>query len=160
MRQSREVLWVVFSSLFFKEISKNGRRGHGSMFASAKGKQQKWVRQLQCLEQVYWSYPILPFRIVACTVFATTFLETAVYSCMKWVHCTFENFMVTMGKKEPPHGYPEQPLSRTLIFLTHHQFFNKSPPCIFGDCFTWQCQKKLEQPRQWWRKQQNEKQWV
>ena len=28
---------------------------------------------------VYWSYPILPFGIVACTVFTTTFLEIAVY---------------------------------------------------------------------------------
>ena len=27
---------------------------------------------------VYWSYLILPFRIVACTFFPTTFLETAV----------------------------------------------------------------------------------
>ena len=40
-RQSQKVLWVVFSTLFFKEISKNGTRGHGRMFASAKGKQQK-----------------------------------------------------------------------------------------------------------------------
>ena len=39
--QSRKVLWVVLSSLFFKEIWKNGTRGHGRMFASAKGKQQK-----------------------------------------------------------------------------------------------------------------------
>ena len=36
-RQSRKVLWVVFSSLFFKEISNNGKRGHGRMFARAKG---------------------------------------------------------------------------------------------------------------------------
>ena len=50
-RQSRKVLWVILSSLFFKEISKNGRRGHGRMFASAKGKKQKQVRQLQCQEQ-------------------------------------------------------------------------------------------------------------
>ena len=35
--QSRKVLWVVFSSLFFKEISKNGTRGQGRMFARAKG---------------------------------------------------------------------------------------------------------------------------
>ena len=34
-RQSRKVLWVVFSSLFFKEISNNGKRGHGRMFPSA-----------------------------------------------------------------------------------------------------------------------------
>ena len=128
MRQSREVLWVVFSSLFFIEISKNGRRGHGSMFASAKGKQQKWVRQLQCLEQVYWSYPILPFRIVACTVFATTFLETAVYSCMKWVHCTFENFIITTGKKEPPHGYPRTTLKSHINFSYTSSVFQQKAP--------------------------------
>ena len=28
---------------------------------------------------VYWSYPILPFGIVACTYFPTTFLKIAVY---------------------------------------------------------------------------------
>ena len=64
-RQSRKVLWVVLSSLFFTEIWKNGTRGHGLTFASAKEK--------------YWSYPILPFEIVACTVFLTAFLEIAVY---------------------------------------------------------------------------------
>ena len=36
-RQPRKALWVVFSSLFFKEISKNGTRGHGRMSARAKG---------------------------------------------------------------------------------------------------------------------------
>ena len=40
-RQSRKVLWVVLSLLFFKEIWKNGTRGHGHMFASASGNQQK-----------------------------------------------------------------------------------------------------------------------
>ena len=33
----------------------------------------------------YWSYPILPFGIVACTIFPTTFLEIAVY---KWCSLT------------------------------------------------------------------------
>ena len=33
-------------------FSKNGKKFHGRMFASAKGKQQKQVRQLQCQEQV------------------------------------------------------------------------------------------------------------
>ena len=50
-RQSRKVLWVVLSSLSFKEIWKNVTRGHGRMFASARGKQQKRVRHLQCQEQ-------------------------------------------------------------------------------------------------------------
>ena len=40
-RQAWKVLWVALSSLFFKEIYKNGTRGDGLMFASAKGKQQK-----------------------------------------------------------------------------------------------------------------------
>ena len=40
-RQSRKVLWVILSSLFFKEISKNGTRSRGRMFASGKEKQQK-----------------------------------------------------------------------------------------------------------------------
>ena len=50
-RQSRKVLWVDLSLLFFKGIWKNDTIGHGHMFASAKGKQQKEVRQLQCQEQ-------------------------------------------------------------------------------------------------------------
>ena len=40
-QQSVKVLWVVLSSLFFKYIYKNGMRGHGIVFAIAKGKQQK-----------------------------------------------------------------------------------------------------------------------
>ena len=46
-RQPRKVLWVVLSSLFFKEIWK---RIHRHMSASAKGKQQKQVRELRCQE--------------------------------------------------------------------------------------------------------------
>ena len=78
-RQSRKVLWVVLSSLFFKEIWKNGTRGCGRMFARAKEKQRKKFLQLQCQKQCSWSYPILPFGIVACTFLPTTFLEIAVY---------------------------------------------------------------------------------
>ena len=40
-RQSQKVLWVILSSLFFKEILKNGTWGHGHVFASAKGKHHK-----------------------------------------------------------------------------------------------------------------------
>ena len=39
-RQSRKVLWVILSSLFFKEIWKKGTRGQRIMFANAKRKQQ------------------------------------------------------------------------------------------------------------------------
>ena len=85
-RQSRKVLWEVLGALFFKEIWKTGTRGHGHMFASAKGKQQKYVRQLQSSGTVYWSYPILSLGIVACTFFPTTVLEIAVYvACFKRV---------------------------------------------------------------------------
>ena len=41
-QQSRKVLWVVLSSLFFNDIWKNDERGHGRVFASAKGKQQNY----------------------------------------------------------------------------------------------------------------------
>ena len=76
--QSRKVLWVVLDALFFKEIWKNGIGGHGHMFASAKGKQQKYVRQLQSSGTMYWSYPIFSLGIVPCTFCPTTFLEIAV----------------------------------------------------------------------------------
>ena len=39
--RNNPVLWVVLSSMFFKEIWKNATRGHGLMFVSAKRKQQK-----------------------------------------------------------------------------------------------------------------------
>ena len=50
-QQSRKVLWMVLSSLFFKEIWKNGMRGHGHVFASVKGKATKGDSTVQCLEQ-------------------------------------------------------------------------------------------------------------
>ena len=78
-RQSLKVLWVVLSALFFKEIWKNGTEGHGHMFASAKGKKQQYVRQLQSSRTMYWSYPILSFGIDVCIFLPTTFLEIAVW---------------------------------------------------------------------------------
>ena len=39
-RQTRKVLWVVLSSLFFEEIWINGTRGHRRMFAHAEGNQK------------------------------------------------------------------------------------------------------------------------
>lgn len=52
------ILWVVLSSLFFKEILNNGERGHERMFVSAKGKQQKSeLRQLQCQGQSIYHIP-------------------------------------------------------------------------------------------------------
>ena len=40
-QQSRKVLWVLLNPLFLKEFSKKGRKRHGRMFASAKGKCQR-----------------------------------------------------------------------------------------------------------------------
>ena len=48
------------------------------MFKSAKGKQQKQARQLQCQEQCIDHVPYYLFGIVACTFFPTTFREIAV----------------------------------------------------------------------------------
>ena len=63
-RQFRKVLWVILSSLFSKEIWKNGTRGHGRVFASTKGKQQR-----QCQEQCIHHIPYCLSGIVACTFF-------------------------------------------------------------------------------------------
>ena len=68
--------WIHCSSEKFERI---GTKGNENVFASANGKQQKQVRQLQSPGTVYLSYPILPFGIVACTFFLTTFLEIALY---------------------------------------------------------------------------------
>ena len=40
---------------------------------------------------VFWSYPILPFGIVACTFFSKTFLEVAVYKFAQGQSVTFFN---------------------------------------------------------------------
>ena len=79
-RQSRKILREILSSLFCKEIWKNGTSDRGRMFASAKGKKQSRFDSYSpgtvcCL------YPIIPFRIVAYRLFPTTFLEIAVYLC-------------------------------------------------------------------------------
>ena len=51
--------WVL---CFSKKFERIGTKGYGTLFASAKGKQQKKVRQLQSSGTVYLLYPILPFR--------------------------------------------------------------------------------------------------
>ena len=79
----------------------------------------------KCIDHIPYN---LPFRIVACTVFVTTFLEKAVYNCMKWVHCTFENFLVTTGKKEPPHGYPRTTLKSHINFSNTSSVFQQKRP--------------------------------
>ena len=78
MRHSRRALWVVLSALFFKEIGKKGTGGHGQVFTSAKGKQQKWVRHLytpyiQPIFTLYATYIHLIFNLYSpiCTLYAT-----------------------------------------------------------------------------------------
>ena len=65
MRHPRRALWVVLSALFFKEIGKKGTGGHGQVFTSAKGKQQKWVRHL------YTPYiqPIFTYMHLICNLY-------------------------------------------------------------------------------------------
>ena len=85
-RQSRKVLRVGLSSLFFTEIWRNDRRGHGRMFASAKGEQQKNFWQLQCQEpSVYWSYQILLFRDYREHIFADSLSRNSCICCVKWM---------------------------------------------------------------------------
>ena len=87
-RQSRKVMRVGLSSLFFTEIWKNDRRGHGRLFASAKGEQQKNFWQLQCQEQCIDHIKYYSFGIIASTFLPTAFLEIAVYAvlseCLFW----------------------------------------------------------------------------
>ena len=49
------------------------------MFAGAKGKQQKQVRQLQCQEQCIDYIPYYISRLSRAHFFPTTFIEIAVY---------------------------------------------------------------------------------
>ena len=91
--------WVHCSSKKFERIC---TRGHGHMFASAKGKQQKCVRQLKSSETVYQSYPILPSGLSP-VHFPTTFLEIAVYDI--WI---------------------------TLEAVPHFEWHTYSPACIMG----------------------------
>ena len=71
--------WAARSPTF-KEIWKNGTIGHWLIFASAKGKQQKYVWQLQCQEQCidHIQY-CLSGLLRANFSFPTTVLEMAVY---------------------------------------------------------------------------------
>ena len=79
-QQSRKVMWVALNSLFLKEISKKGRKRHGRTFASANGKCQKQVRQLQCQEQCIDHIPYYLSRLSRAHFFPTTILEIAVFA--------------------------------------------------------------------------------
>ena len=79
MQQSQKVLWVAFE---FTVLQRNLKEWH----------EKPWTDVCECERKatkvgstatlsgtVYWSYPLLPFGIVACTFLLTTFLEIAVY---------------------------------------------------------------------------------
>ena len=77
--QSRKALWVVLSSLFFKEILKELVRKAVEMCLrvlkeSNKSRFDRYSRQKQ-----YWSYPILISFGYRVQIFPTTVLEIAVY---------------------------------------------------------------------------------
>ena len=73
-RQFRKVLWVILTSLFFKEIWKNGTRGQRKAT-----KTTKVGSTATAPGTVYSSYPILPFGDCRAHIFfQTTFLEIAV----------------------------------------------------------------------------------
>ena len=74
MWQYCKVLCAVLSSLFYKEIFKNGSGDHGLMFASAKGN----VWQLQCREQGIDHIPYYLSGLWQAQIFPTTFLKIAV----------------------------------------------------------------------------------
>ena len=77
MRQFQKVLWVVLSSLFFKEIARMAREAMDVCLGVLK-EGNKVGLTATVSGTVYWSYPILPFGIAACTFFPTTFLKIAV----------------------------------------------------------------------------------
>ena len=58
---------------------------------SNKSRFDSYSHQEQC-----WSYPILPFGIVECTFFTTTFLEIAVYVSCGVTHMIFTYFITSI----------------------------------------------------------------
>ena len=82
-QHSRKVLWEILSSLFFRKIWKNARATMDLCLRVLKENETKVGSTATVSGTVYWSYPILPSRTVACTFFPTAFLEIAVYTKKK-----------------------------------------------------------------------------
>ena len=83
----REWFWVLCSSKKFKSMA---REATDWCLRVLKECNKSRLDSLQC-EEVCWSYPILPFGIVACTFFPTIFLEI---SCHSTHPCGFLVMMV------------------------------------------------------------------
>ena len=79
------------------------------------------------LGTVYWSYPILPFGIVACTSFPTTFLEIAVTNYETDKRRDFINTKSHAGKKPLLAGYASVVLLSKLILTAVSTLLMKWP---------------------------------
>ena len=111
MQQSQKVDGFEFAVL--QGIWKNGMWGHGltCMFADAKGKQQNWVGLTVSVSgTVHWLYPILPFGIVPCKFFVTTFLEIV---CINGISQALASSLIQ---------YP-YPVVQTAEFRVGHDMF-------------------------------------
>ena len=99
-RRSRRALWVVLSALFFKEIGKKGTGGHGQVFTSAKGKQQKWVRHL------YTPYIQLIFTLYATYIHLIFNLYTPYIQPIYTLYATYIHFIVDLYSLYTPYLQP------------------------------------------------------
>ena len=117
MWQSRKVLWVVLSSLFFKYICKNGTRGHGIMFAITKGKQQKWVwqlhRQEKCINHI-------PFTFWVCRMH--TFSDN-----LSQNSCIWDNTVSGSFHEQTPSGREKGVCTVILLRLHPASLTHKNP---------------------------------
>ena len=77
-RQCRKVLWVILRSLFFKESRDRLARKAVDICLRVLKESNKVGSTATKSGTEYWSYPILPLGIVACTFFPTNFLDIAV----------------------------------------------------------------------------------
>ena len=123
MQQSWKVLWVVLRSLCFKEIWKNGARGHRRMFAPAKGEQQRKFWQLQCLE------PCISGTVYNLIISHITFQDRHIHifadnlSCIYGIHVSAR--LVYIKSKIPCHSN----FNQTLGEVFHSKFF-KTPTLV------------------------------
>ena len=94
--------WILCSS---KKFERMAREAMDVCLLLLKECNKGRLDSLQC-EEVCWSYPILPFGIVACTFFPTTFLEI---SCHSTHPCGFLVMMVCKCN-DHKHGKVREPL--------------------------------------------------
>ena len=96
MWQPKNVLWVVLSSLFFKEISERIAGEAMDICLRVQKKATKIGSTAIVSGIVYWAYPILPLGIVLCTFFPTNFLAIAVYTSTYYTVVWFADITTEM----------------------------------------------------------------